>query len=237
MTRVADEIVTLPGGPDDPPVAVRLRRSAAARRLSARIDPASGVVLVTVPLRASRARALSFIGHHAAWARAHLACLPNQLRLVEGALVPLDDRPHVLRRDPSRRGGAWLEEGAIVVAGEPEFVARRAIEFLRAEARRRLGALAEAIAASHGLRPGPIAIRDTRSRWGSCSQSGRLMFNWRLVMAPPSVQHYVVAHELAHLRHMDHGPAFWTAVASMTPDVTGAEHWLRQRGAALLRVG
>ena len=85
--------------------------------------------------------------------------------------------------------------------------------------------------------PSRLAIKDTATRWGSCSSEGVVMFSWRLVMAPAAVQHYVVAHELAHLRHLDHGQGFWILVDQLTPHRLEAEAWLKRHGPALLRTG
>lgn len=216
---------------------VRWRRSERARRVSLRIDAGSGTVVVTLPKRTSRQVGVGLVREHADWLRGKLEALPRPTRLAAGAAVPLDGIPHLVRHRPEGRGGAWLENGEIVVSGGAEFLTRRLADFLRAEARRRLSRLVDDIAPAAGLCPRRIAIKDTRTRWGSCTASGTLMFNWRLVMAPREVQHYVVAHELAHLRHMDHGPRFWAQVSALTPHEAHAEDWLRLHGAGLLRVG
>ena len=151
--------------------------------------------------------------------------------------MPIGGIPHVIRHHPDRRGGAWLEEGELHITGQPEFLARRALDFLRAEAGRRLSVLARAKAARAGVIPGRIAIKDTSSRWGSCAPDKSLALSWRLLMAPAFVQDYVVAHEVAHLRHMNHGPRFWDLVAQLTPHTTAAMTWLRNEGARLQRTG
>lgn len=108
---------------------------------------------------------------------------------------------------------------------------------LRAEARRRLAALAWAHAAKAGLKPRRIIIKDTRTRWGSCAADGTLAFSWRLVMAPVFVQDYVTAHEVAHLRHLNHGADFWALVEELCPGWRRASDWLRDQGLSLMRVG
>jgi predicted metal-dependent hydrolase len=107
--------------------------------------------------------------------------------------------------------------------------------FLRALARDRLAAASDRHAARLGRGFGRLTLRDTRSRWGSCSSAGDLMFSWRLVMAPPEVLDYVAAHEVAHLAHMHHGPAFWAEVRRLYGDHRAARGWLRREGAALHR--
>ena len=100
-----------------------------------------------------------------------------------------------------------------------------------------MGALVNAKATQAGLRVGRITVKDTRSRWGSCAANGNLAFSWRLVMAPRFVQDYVAAHEVAHLRHMNHGPRFWSLVSNLSPHTDVAVEWLRVHGPRLLRVG
>ncbi len=227
------ETLTLPTGPTQ----VLWRRSTRARKISLRIDPSGGGVVVTLPPRAAQAAGMALLRDNAAWVAARLASLPKPILLTDGAVVPIDGLPHRIRRMPSGRRGAWLEPGSLLVSGAPEFLARRVADFLRAEARRRLSALAVAKATAGGLPLRRVVVKDTRTRWGSCTADHTLMFCWRLVMAPPYVQDYVVAHEVAHLRHMNHGHDFWTLVAQFTPNRRLAVRWLDAHGAGLMRIG
>jgi len=227
------ETLTLSTGPTD----VLWRRSASARKISLRIDPRGGAVVVTLPPRATQAAGMALLRDNAGWVAACLAKLPEPVLFTEGATVPIDGRPHRIRHVPGGRGGAWLEADALLVCGAPEFLSRRVADFLRAEARRRLSALASAKAAVAQLSPRRTVVKDTRTRWGSCTADGTLMFCWRLVMAPPYVQDYVVGHELAHLRHMDHGRGFWALVAQLTPHRRIATQWLATHGPSLMRAG
>jgi len=152
-------------------------------------------------------------------------------------MVPLGGKPHRVRHVPTGRGGAWVEPGEIHVSGDPAFLSRRVTDFLRAEARRRLTVMAAAKCAQAGVSARRVTVKDTRSRWGSCAPDGTVMFCWRLVMAPDLVQDYVVAHEVAHLRHMNHGPRFWALVAELTEHRERAVAWLGLYGAGLLRAG
>lgn len=227
------ETLALPQGP----TRVQWRRSARARRVSLRIDAQGGGVIVTLPPRAARAAGMALLMDHAGWVAERLARLPGPLEIADGACVMLGGQPHRVRHVPGGRGGAWLEAGEIRVAGDVEFLPRRVRDLLRGEAARRLGALAAERAAATGLRPRRVVVKDTRTRWGSCTADGTLMFCWRLVMAPPEVQHYVVAHEVAHLRHMNHRAEFWALVEALTPHRRAAMRWLAAEGAGLLRVG
>lgn len=227
------EMVALPNGP----ARVAWRRSTRARRVSLRIDPRAGAVVVTLPAQAGRGAGMALVMTHATWIADRIAALPAPIRFEDGATVPLAGVEHRIRHRPDRRGGAWIEPGAICVSGAAEFLPRRVADFLRAEARRRLGALVAAKAALAGVRSLRITVKDTSSRWGSCAPDGALAFSWRLVMTPDFVQDYVAAHEVAHLRHMNHGKRFWALVATLTPHTDAAVPWLRQEGARLLRVG
>jgi hypothetical protein len=218
-------------------VPLALRRSGRARRITLSVDEASGEVRLVLPRRAALAEGLDFARDKAAWIGRRLADLPPRVAFAEGAVVPYLGEAHVIGRAPRARRGVWREAGMIRVSGYAEHLPRRVADFLKGEARREVAARAKAKAARLG-RPLPrITLRDTRSRWGSCSAAGGLNFSWRLIMAPEAVLDYVVAHEVAHLVHMDHGPRFWALVAELTPSVAGPRRWLRQEGNGLLRYG
>jgi predicted metal-dependent hydrolase len=216
---------------------VQWRRSTRARLVSLRVDPRAGGIVITLPLRGSRKSGLDLLRAHEAWVASRLAELPDELPFAADALVPVDGVPHRIRPVPGGRGGAWIEGGEILVTGGPEFLRRRVSDCLKRLARRQLVALVADSTASAGLAARAVRIKDTRSRWGSCAPDGTLAFCWRLVMAPPHVQHYVVAHEVAHLRHMNHGAAFWALTDRLTPHRQAASAWLSANGPALLRIG
>jgi predicted metal-dependent hydrolase len=213
------------------------RRSTRARRVSLRIDARAGQVVVTLPQRAAKSAGMALLAANADWVAERLAALPQKIHFAPGSVVTIDGTPHPIIHAPGARGGAWIESGALHVAGDPEFLARRVNDFLRAEARRRFSAQAIAKAREAGVTPKRITVKDTRSRWGSCSPDGVLMFCWRLIMAPDFVQDYVVGHEVAHLRHLNHGAGFWTLCESLSPHRERADAWLHQEGAGLLRTG
>jgi predicted metal-dependent hydrolase len=233
MESAASEVLSLPGGP----ARVEWRRSRRARRVSLRIDPRGGAVVVTLPPRAGRTAGMALLMNHAEWVAKRLAALPGPVPFADGAIVPLHGIEHVIRHAPLMRGGVRVEGREILVSGEAAFLARRVSDFFRAEARRRFSELVARKAAAAQLVPGRITVKDTRSRWGSCAANRNLAFSWRLVMAPPYVQDYVTAHEVAHLRHMNHGARFWALVEELSPHTTAAVAWLRQHGPKLLRIG
>jgi predicted metal-dependent hydrolase len=233
MDAPTPETIKLPGGP----TLIEWRRDARARRISLRINPCGGSVIVTLPTRAGRGAGVALLMTHADWVAERLAKLPDAVPFADGAIVPICGVPHRIRHAPLARGGAWIEAGELCVSGAPEFLRRRVLDFLRREARRRLAPLAHAKAAALGLAPRRITVKDTRTRWGSCACDGSLAFSWRLVMAPEFVQDYVVAHEIAHLRHMNHGARFWALANKLSPHTSPAITWLRTEGSRLLRTG
>ena len=227
------ELLTLPSGPTH----VEWRRSRRARRVSLRIDPYQGGVVVTLPARAGRGAGMSLLLHHADWVANRLAELPEPLFIADGAMLPIGGVPHRIVHRPDARGAVWLQDNELHVAGAPEFLRRRVLDFLRTEARRRMSALALVKAAMLDASIRRVTVKDTRTRWGSCATDGSLAFCWRLVLAPEFVQDYVAAHEVAHLRYMNHGKRFWSLVDRLTPHAAAAVPWLRTEGSRLLRIG
>lgn len=215
-------------------VQVAVKRSALARRISLRIDPARGAVLM-LPVKARLAEGERFLLAHRVWLAERLARLPGPVALGDGASVPLLGVPHPVRHVPGARRGVWVEGGEILVSGLPEHVGRRTADFLKSEAKRLIAPRAQDMAARLGRKTGRITVKDTRSRWGSCSSAGDLAFSWRLVLAPEQILDYVVAHEVAHLEQMNHSPAFWAVVESLVGDHRPARRWLKVNGAGLHR--
>ena len=216
---------------------VEFRRSTRARKISLRIDATKGGVVITLPPRASRRAGLALLQTHEAWVAEKLAELPGAVPFVADAIVPVHGEPHRIVPVRSGIGGAWIEERKIFVTGEPEFLARRVTDHLRRLARQRLTAITAEKARTAGLSPKCVRVKDTKTRWGSCAPDGTLAFCWRLVLAPEFVQDYVVGHEVAHLRHMNHGRNFWALTDNLTPHRLAATAWLSAHGQALLRIG
>ena len=214
-----------------------VRRNPRARRLTLRLDQASGAAQLSLPRGVALSEGLDFARRRSDWILTQLESLPPHVAFAEGARVPYLGEPHVIRHASQARRGVWREAGTIWVSGFAEHLARRVTDFLRREARCELTARAGDKAARLRRRPGRISIRDTRSRWGSCSSDGELNFSWRLILAPEPVLDYVVAHEVAHLVHLNHGPRFWALVATLTAEVAGPRRWLRENGGTLLRYG
>ncbi len=184
---------------------------------------------------------LEFTSSRRDWIAEQLKDMPCRIAFTDGATIPLGGIDHVVRFVPGRRGGVWCEDNQIFVTGRVEHGARRLKDWLKTHAKAVIGPAARTMATELDRKVAAIGIRDTRSRWGSCTATGRLAFSWRLVLAPKNVLTYVIAHEVAHLKHMHHGPAFWRTVDSLLVeskvDAALARDWLRTHGAALHRYG
>lgn len=231
-----------------------LIRRLGRRRLTLSVEPRRGLVVLAPP-RLAQATIEAFLVAEVAWWTARLAELAaweaaHPLRaFVDGERLPLLGEAWLLRvseewgrtrsrvaRMPSDAGSGEIR---LLLPAGLDLDARRTLAAAALEAwYRRLARELIAARAAHWARalrvtPAAITIRDTRSRWGSCSSSGRLSFSWRLVMAPPVVLDYLVVHELCHLKQSDHSERFWALVAEQIPDHERARRWLRRHGREL----
>lgn len=225
-------------------VEIIVRANPRARRYIVKVDPSTGEVSVVAPSSRSLDRALDFARKERSWIADRLADIPAPVPLVIGAPVLLRGVEHIVRlgeRTPpeTRRGPVWIDRDAarptIRVSGSPEHAPRRVLDWLKREAKSRIDESVVEYAQLVGVRPKRVTIRDTSSRWGSCSSTRSLSFSWRLIMAPPFVLDYVVAHEVCHLREMNHGPRFWRLCESLVPNMDKPQAWLSDNGAWLHR--
>lgn len=219
--------------PGNPPVELTLRRSSRARRISLRVSRLDGRVTLTLPQGVRSAAALDFARSKEGWLRAQLQAQPQMTAVAMGAEIPVEGR---LRRIiPATGRRVVLAENELAVPGAADGVAIHLQAWLKTLARDRLAAASDRYAQALGRPYARITLRDTRSRWGSCSSNGGLMYSWRLIMAAPEVLDYVAAHEVAHLAEMNHSPAFWAHVARLYPGYEGPRRWLRDHGSDLHR--
>ena len=217
---------------------VTIRPSPRARSLRLRIDPRTGAVLLTVPRRVSRRRALAWAASQRPWIEAALAEIPAAVPLVPGAMVPLYGVPH---RIDWREGAArkvLVEDRRIVTGGPSDLLQARLLRWLRQRAAELLDRETRELAGKANIAVSRVGVGDPVSRWGSCSDSGSIRYSWRLVLAPDWVRRATVAHEVAHRVHMNHGPAFHALVERLLgADPSPARQWLRRHGPALHRIG
>lgn len=219
---------TLPG---PPAIEITLRRTARARRFSLRVSRLDGRVTLSIPARAREAEALAFARSQEGWLRAALAGLPQVVGVGHGAEIPFEGQ--MLRLMPGTGRAIRLEGDSLLVPGDPAQAGARVQAWLKVRARDRLVAASDHYAGMIGRKVSRVTLRDTRSRWGSCSAEGALMYNWRLIMAPPAVLNYVAAHEVAHLVEMNHSDRFWAVVEGLFPGWQAQRRWLKTEGNAL----
>lgn len=218
-------------------IELRVRRNLRARSMIIAVDDRCGGVSLILPRGVSVAEGRRFAEDKRVWLQNQLEALPLRVPFTHGTVLPILGVDHRVRHRPDARGAVWREDDEIHVAGQAEHVSRRLGDWLREEARAELARRARDKATGIGRKIGRITVRDTRSRWGSCSVDGNLSFCWRLIFAPEPVFDYVVAHEVAHLAEMNHSPAFWKVVARITADVKTGRDWLRRHGSRLHRYG
>lgn len=224
---------------DGKPVSVTVKLNPRARRLIVKVHPSTGEVSVVAPTKRSIDHAIDFARGETEWIAERLKQVPPAVPLGLGARILYRGEEHVIRRGEGRRTPVWIdrEEGnrIIRVTGQSEHTARRVLDFLKREAKKVLEARAFYYAEQLGTAPKHVTVRDTASRWGSCSTQRSLSFSWRLILAPAFVLDYVVAHEVAHMREMNHGPRFWRLVEDLIGNAEKPQIWLREKGSALHR--
>ena len=217
-----------------PAIEVVLKQSSRAKRLSLRVSGLDGRVSLTVPKGVRLREAEAFLCEKEAWLRAALARNPERVVVKMGGAVLFRGAVYAVTPAPVR---AVRLEGSALLAPQsaPEKTATRVEAFLKLQARQVLQDATDRYAAALGRPYGRLTLRDTRSRWGSCSAEGNLNYSWRLIMAPPKVLEYVAAHEVAHLAEMNHSPAFWDVVVQLYGPYEAERGWLRRHGAELHR--
>ncbi|WP_062732404.1 M48 family metallopeptidase [Sphingobium abikonense] len=217
-------------------VLVRVRRSARTRAYRLTIDSTYGGLRLSLPARANLKKALAWAQDHEAWVRDQLARQPAITPLADGATFPLEGRDVTICWVAGATRTIRLEDDRLLLGGPAESVGPRVQRWLVARARAVLDSESHALARDHGLIVASVGVGDPRSRWGSCASSGAIRYSWRLILAPPDVRRATVAHELAHLLHMDHSPAFHAAHRRILgADPRPARAWLRAHGAGLHR--
>ncbi len=217
----------------NPSILITLRRSARARRLSLRISQLDGRVTLTLPQNVPEQEGRAFLLQKERWLRQHLAQQVTSVQIGLGAILPVEGVMHEIR--PGTGRSVRAEAGVLYVPGAEDRVPARLSGWLKTLARERLATASDHYAIKLGRPYNRLTIRDTRSRWGSCTADGGLMYSWRLILGHPEVLDYVAAHEVAHLRHMNHSSAFWACVTALYGDWKTPRKWLKDHGAGLHR--
>ena len=216
---------------------VEASRVWSAKSINITPNLARRVVRLTYPLYVRRARAIAFLESKRDWLASQLERMGEPQLLKDRVSVPIFGRYYRITYMPGARRGAWLEDGRLYVSGVAEFLGRRARDFIKAEAARYFKSTARLYADALSVEIGRVSVKDTTTRWGSCTSEGNLSFSWRLAFAPLSVAEYIVAHEVAHRLEMNHSYRFWRIVRSVYDgDVERAQKWLFRRGQELYSI-
>lgn len=217
---------------------IELRPHPRARAMRLRLDEARERLTLTFPRRMSRRAALEWASRQADWVESQLARIEPGEPFRSGATIPFEGRNIELKWEKCLPRTPQLLGDQLSCGGPEAAFAGRVERYLRAQARARLSSETAEVAQRAGLSVRSVAVGDASSRWGSCSASGAIRYNWRLILAPPHLLRWVVAHEVAHRRHMDHGPAFRRVEAELYGgNVAAARAELRALGPRLKRVG
>jgi predicted metal-dependent hydrolase len=214
-----------------------IRHNAQATRLTLRIEPGGRALKMTVPTGLPERDIRDFLDRHQGWLMTRLAKFRTTNALADGGHVFVRGVAHRIEATGRVRGlteAVLVDDEAVLrVSGLEEHLPRRICDFLKKEARIELERLVAVHSGRIGRKVKSMTLRDTRSRWGSCSADGSLSFSWRIAMAPPMVIDYLAAHEVAHLREMNHSPAFWALCGELCPRMDEAKRWLKRNGSML----
>lgn len=223
---------------DDLPLPVEIRGIRGARRMRLRLDEKRGVLKLTGPFRMNRKAALKWAVEQRQWVETQVGAMLPAEPFVSGASIPLEGREVRLEWNEAAARTPRLDDDRLICGGPPDGFARRVEAFLRKRALKFLSDETAEFAERAGVMLKGVSVGDPDTRWGSCSSAGRLRYSWRLILAPPEVRRYVVAHEVAHLVHLNHGPKFKALERSLFDgDVDAARLLLRRVGSRLKRVG
>ncbi len=230
----SDPLVDIEG--EDIPV--RIRRTAQARRISMRADVVKREIRITMPRYAPTAAAMEFVQAKKQWLAARLHSAPAISPLLPGADIAVEGEAHFIRWDEEWPRTVIRNEGELRLGGPEAMVEARILRWLKSHARDVFTADIAHYCELAGEVPPRLSLGDPRSRWGSCSSRGTISLSWRLIMAPAHVRRSVIAHEVAHIRHMDHSRDFYGWFEEIYEgDRKAADRWLKMHGTGLQRVG
>ena len=216
----------------------RIAPSTRAKRLALRLDPVERVFRLVVPPRCPLPHALDFADQYEEWMQERLDALPPLIPLRHGQVIPLCGTLtsiNITLDKTLKNTSIKLINNTLLVKTNKDNPSVRIMRWLKALARTRLMELSQEKADQIGQTIQALSVRDTKSRWGSCSADGALSYSWRLIFAPPEAMDYVVAHEVAHLRHLDHSKAFWALCRELSDDFFEGKYWMQAHGHELLR--
>lgn len=224
----------------DFPAHVRVKRNTRARRMALRFDPKDRTFHLVLPPGTSLRRAHRFAEEHDKWMRENLRSLPKPIQFRDGVVIPVfgrDRRIDITYDATLKSTSIELKSNRIKVFTNQKDPQVRIQRFLKNLALQELEALSRQKARRIREPLNNVSVRDTKSRWGSCNSDGNISYSWRLIFAPYEALDYVVAHEVAHLRHLDHSENFWKLCRRLSDDYFEGHYWMYNHGSELMRYG
>lgn len=215
-----------------------IKQNPRAKRLALRIDNKKRLANLVIPPRTSMRRAYLFALEHKYWIRERIAELPELISFDDGVTIPLLGEEITIAisyNDTRKTTNISLKNNQLIVSTNKEDPSSRILRFLKNLAKEELSKRAHEKAAQLGKSIQRVDVKDTSSRWGSCSHDGKLSFSWRLIFASEEAIDYVVAHEVAHLQHMDHSPAFWILCEDLSDSYSAGKSWMNRNSQELNR--
>lgn len=225
--------------PNGKPVRVRLEVNTKARRLILRVDERKREAVAVAPSRRQIKDAAAFAAERVEWISSRLNHLPEAMKFTDGAIIQYRGEPCQITSKGTGRIAKLVpgDPPLLSAPGDPDLLEMRVRRYLKKQSRADIKRAVENHTKTLGVTFKGISVKDTRSRWGSCTHDGQLSFSWRLILAPREVLNYVAAHECAHLIEMNHSRAFWKQVERCMPEWKTHRHWLREHGAHLQTAG
>lgn len=217
---------------------VELTRRKGMKRMILRLSKTADTIKVSAPPRMPLHEIIQFVGTSRPWIETQLSKKPpmNQ-SLFPNMTLSVGGIEYFVRHEEAKRRSIEIQENSIIVRGHLEDFSGSLLCYFRKLADQKCTYWSRQLADKLGLVYKKITIKDVKGRWGSCSSQGNLNYNWRIILAPEAVVIYLCAHEVSHLKHMDHSPEFWSTVASVCPDHKALRSWLRKNGDELYRYG
>ena len=212
---------------------IKVVQSRSSRKLTLKIDEKERVPVLSVPRFCSRKQAINFVNEHTEWIINALNKLPEIKYFADKTAFSLFGQNVTIEHRPDARRGVWIEENMLCVSGEAEFIHRRVKDYIKKRAGEEFYTRSKELANKLGCKLNGVSIKDTTSRWGSCSSLQHINYSWRIALAPDFVIDYLMAHEVSHLKHPDHSDEFWACVATLCPEWSRGRIWLKRYGKTL----
>ena len=216
---------------------VKFQRSLKSKSIKITPNLAKRIIIVSFPIYILKSTAITFLENNKSWVSKKLERIPSFKTISDGQTISFLGQNYKIKHLPDARRGVWIEGEYIFVSGELDFLNRRVKDFLKNEFKKYLIKQTKYYADKIEKSYKKITIKEITSRWGSCASNGNIVFNWRLCFAPVNVIDYVTAHEVVHLKELNHSIKFWKLVKQICDyNVDEAIQWLNRNGSKLYSI-